>query len=185
MVFGNNPFVLPNRKLLVGFAPKTLDAKNRCILPKEIVDALNARHVYVVPWADGCLAVLHPDQFNNLASEMLGLAHLSGWNRHAVRDFASGATVVTIDDQCRMMIPEHLRQLAGIYSEVYVVGALDHVEIWSKEQYDEYAASRRTAAKDTIAQMLEQIGARVNGACKVGHQRGGEGDDGLTSEGET
>ena len=39
-----------------------------------------------------------------------------------------------MDKQLRILIPQHLREYAGLDKDIVLVGGLDHFEIWSKER---------------------------------------------------
>ena len=41
-----------------------------------------------------------------------------------------------MDKQGRMVIPQFLREEAGIEKDLVTIGVLDHLEIWAKEVYD-------------------------------------------------
>lgn len=72
------------------------------------------------------------------------------------RDFFEGsATELEVDGQNRIVIPQQLREFAGIDRDVVVVGHTTYVEIWNKQAYDEVHA---TEAVD-IAQLSMDIGA--------------------------
>ena len=46
------------------------------------------------------------------------------------------ASPVEADKLGRILVPQALRQFAGLVKDVYVVGAIDEVEIWDRANYD-------------------------------------------------
>ena len=44
---------------------------------------------------------------------------------------------VSIEKQGRIAIPRGLLELAGIESDVFFVGTLDHFELWNPSEYDQ------------------------------------------------
>ena len=55
-----------------------------------------------------------------------------------------------VDAQGRVIIPQTLREFAGLESDALVIGMNNRIEIWSKSRFDEYIASKQ----DTIAEAL-------------------------------
>jgi MraZ protein len=45
---------------------------------------------------------------------------------------------VEVDKQGRVRIPEHLLEMTKIGSEVTVIGANDHMEVWDRQAWQEY-----------------------------------------------
>ena len=71
-----------------------------------------------------------------------------------VRYFLTGASEASIDKQGRIMIPQNLREFAGLDKEVVVAGVLTKAEIWNKEKYIE-ATSSLTGEK--IEEAMRQL----------------------------
>jgi DNA-binding transcriptional regulator/RsmH inhibitor MraZ len=63
---------------------------------------------------------------------------------------------VTLDRQSRIMIPKELTEIAGITTQVLIIGALEKIELWSPEHFHAY--NERYA--DTT---YEAVAARVMG----------------------
>jgi MraZ protein len=68
-----------------------------------------------------------------------------------------GAAEVEIDSLGRILIPDHLRNFAGIKSTCIVAGSIDRVEIWDKEKFITYTAQINKAAEE-IAEKLSSSG---------------------------
>ena len=88
-------------------------------------------HGYLTPGADGCLA-LWPEEEFELEAERQHAKDVRGAEaRNDLRDWASLVTRVEFDRQNRMPVPSELRALAKLDQEVFFVGVLDRVELWS------------------------------------------------------
>ena len=61
--------------------------------------------------------------------------------RAFARYFFSGAAEVEIDKQGRILIPQNLREYAGIEKEVAIIGVSDRVEVWSEAAWREYTSA--------------------------------------------
>ena len=54
-----------------------------------------------------------------------------------MRLWASTSHELEIDRQGRMAIPARLREYAGLVGDVLVLGAIDRVELWNRQTWDE------------------------------------------------
>ena len=111
--------------MFYGSYKNTLDTKGRLIVPKAFREQLG-------------------EQF--MVTRGLPLTNKEA--RKVVRFFATGATLCEIDKQGRALIPEMLREFAGMTKEVVIDGSMKRIELWSREKYIE-----ATAADDIDASM--------------------------------
>ncbi len=114
----------------------SLDDKGRVILPSKF-RAPFERGGFLSEYQDGCLALWTPDQFEIQTENMLERAASGKSDRHVARVWASTSHELELDKQGRMAIPSHLREFAGLVGEVLVLGAIDRVELWNRETWDE------------------------------------------------
>jgi MraZ protein len=69
-------------------------------------------------------------------------------DRNLARVWASGSSEVEVDKSGRMPIPAFLRQFAHLESDVLVVGAIDRIELWSPQVWDEKVAPSEQQLQD-------------------------------------
>ncbi len=74
-------------------------------------------------------------------------------NRIFVRYFYRGATELTLDRSNRLLLPKSLTEHAKIDKEAVLLGMIDHIEIWSKKQYEEFI----TSEPDDFARLAEEV----------------------------
>jgi MraZ protein len=73
------------------------------------------------------------------------------------RFLVSGAQECAIDRQGRILLPQHLRQHAGLEREVVIAGVGPRIEIWDRSRLDEEI--RRVAERhDEISTVLADLG---------------------------
>ena len=65
----------------------------------------------------------------------------------------AGATEVTADRQGRILIPQVLRDNAGLQGPVLFAGIGDKIEIWDREAFEK----QRVQAKDSLDQINETL----------------------------
>ena len=133
----------------------SLDVKGRLILPAKFRDAFETGG-FVTKMSDGCLAVFTAEEFSQRTAEMLEKARRGQAERNAMRAWAAGAEEVKPDRQGRIPIPAQLREYAGLEGEVIVTGAINHVELWNPQRWNDIAARGSTglsSGDDTFADM--------------------------------
>ena len=76
--------------------------------------------------------------------------------RAFARLMLAGAMDVETDKQGRIILPDYLRQFAGIEKKVIVAGLYNRLEIWDEVKWAAYKKQTEKGSKD-IAETLEQI----------------------------
>ena len=116
----------------------TIDAKGRIIIParfREIIRA-DGEDSAMISRMDNCLVVYPHKEWQKLETKILSMAETSETMRRFRRVFIGGAFECGYDKQDRVLIPQSLRQYAGLDKEIVLVGVLDHFEIWSKGNWE-------------------------------------------------
>ena len=126
--------------MFTGEYQHTLDQKGRVIIPARLREGLGDTFM-ITRGLDGCLFVYHFDAWLKIEGKVKGLPLTRSDARAFARYFFSGAAEVEIDRQGRVLIPQNLREYAGIEKEVMIIGVSDRVEVWSEEAWREYTSS--------------------------------------------
>ncbi len=113
-----------------------LDSKGRLTLPSRFCNAFEDG-AFLSSYLGGCLALWTQIEFGIRMREMQEKASTSAKWRNLVRVWAAGTYQAEKDSQARIIIPPHLREFAGIASEVVISGAIDHIEIWNPLRWRE------------------------------------------------
>ena len=122
--------------MFLGEHQHSLDAKGRVILPAKFRVPFE-RGGYLTEYQDGCLSLWTPEQFELQMDAMTERAGSGRSDRNLVRLWASTSHELEIDRQGRMAIPVRLREYAGLVGDVLVLGAIDRVELWNRETWEE------------------------------------------------
>ena len=75
--------------------------------------------------------------------------------RQMQRYFMAGAANCEVDKQGRILIPNKLREQAGLEKDIVFVGVLSKIEIWSKEKWD---SNNDYEDMDQIAEHMSEFG---------------------------
>ena len=122
---------------VTGLYNNTMDAKGRVSIPAKYRDVLGSEFK-LSRGMDGCLALFTKEEWTTFEGGLRKLPILNEGVRNMIRSFVSVAEDVTLDKQGRLLIPQGLRNIAGLQKEVVVTaGTHSSVEIWDKERYDE------------------------------------------------
>lgn len=127
-------------KLFLGEYDHTLDDRGRITLPRKIRSELDEREVILSRGFDTCIFGFDKNSWEREAEKQLGVSVTDGKGRELRRYFFAAAEKIEIDKLGRILLPALLKEYAGITSEVVVLGAGDHFEIWDKNRWNEYAA---------------------------------------------
>jgi MraZ protein len=73
--------------------------------------------------------------------------------RAFVRFFFSGAAELEFDKQGRVLLPNNLRDYAGLEKDIVVVGVSSRIEIWDKQAWLDY----NNEIGPTVTQIAENL----------------------------
>ena len=85
---------------------------------------------------DGCLFVYADEDWKAFEAKLASLPLVNEEARQFARFFLSGAQYVTVDKQGRILLPQDLRDFAGLEKDVVLAGTGGRIEIWSLEQWN-------------------------------------------------
>jgi len=141
--------------MFIGEYQHALDTKNRMIVPVKLREGLGNKFV-ITKGLDGCLYAYPTKEWEILEEKLKKLPITNKDARSFVRFFFSGACEVETDKQGRGLIPQNLKEYAGIEKEIVSIGVLSRVEIWSKEKWSKYNDS--DIDFDSIAEKMSELG---------------------------
>jgi MraZ protein len=114
----------------------SLDVKGRVILPARFRANFGSQ-AYLSQHVDKCLALWTPDEFEKQMADMEASQEQSRADRNLARYWASGLTEIELDRQGRVAIPLYLREFADLQGAVLVSGAINRVEFWNPEEWNQ------------------------------------------------
>lgn len=121
--------------MLMGTFTHNMDVKGRMNFPVRLREILGDVFI-VTKGLDGCLFVYSTEGFAELADKIKQVPLSKG--RELQRFFMAGACEAEADKQGRILIPQSLREYAGLTKDVIVIGASTRAEIWDKEKWDKF-----------------------------------------------
>ena len=115
--------------MLIGEFRNKLVAGFRVAFPKKFRQELSERFILAQGY-EGCLLAVSVSQWQSLTSGAAGGPFVSQSVRDTTRFLLGSAAEVELDDQGRFVVPESLRQYAGISGEIAFLGLGRWVELW-------------------------------------------------------
>ena len=142
--------------MLIGQYKSKLTDKDRLALPKKLRNSLGEEMV-IARWYENCLVLVSGNGWEDLLGRLSGTA---GPITEPVRDidrFIYGmAFEVKLDKQGRFIVPELLKEYAGIKSEVVFIGLGDRVEIWSASEWKVKESKVQEKASEAIEKIAKE-----------------------------
>lgn len=116
----------------------TVDHKGRVNVPVKFRKHIRTDEddtLIITRGLDGCLFVYPIDEWEQIDTRLRELPVTRQNTRIFIRMLSSQAVAVSMDKQGRIALPRQLIDLAGIETEVLIIGTLDHFELWSPGEY--------------------------------------------------
>ncbi|MDP2497033.1 MAG: division/cell wall cluster transcriptional repressor MraZ [Candidatus Palauibacterales bacterium] len=130
-----------------------LDGKGRLSLPADFRRGSDADVFVLVQVQDDALTLFPEDAWGPVQEELRELQQRNPEARHYVLSITASARRVVPDSQGRILIPEQLRDAAGLDGEALVVGALNKIEIWDPERFQQRTGDRG----EEVAELAQRI----------------------------
>ena len=114
-----------------------IDDKGRLSVPAKFRDILSANYdmKLILTNLDGCLAAYPDKEWTDVQQRFAESGSMKRESRAFLRFFFAGASECPIDRLGRILIPQSLRNYAGIKKNVVIVGMNKKIEIWSEEAW--------------------------------------------------
>jgi len=142
--------------MLIGEYSHTIDAKKRLAIPSKLRKELGERAV-LTRGLDTCL-FLYPEQEWKKLTEKLGeLPVGQASTRSFLRLMLAGAVEVELDQLGRILVPDYLKEYAGLKQRVVITGVYNRLEIWDEEKWGNYKGDVEKNT-DMIAEKLGELG---------------------------
>ncbi|WP_027127185.1 division/cell wall cluster transcriptional repressor MraZ [Gelidibacter mesophilus] len=142
---------------LIGTYECKVDAKGRLMLPsaikKQLLPALQNGFVLKRAVFQPCLELYPMSEWESLMQKMNKLNRFKKKNNDFIRRFTAGVKMVEVDSTGRLLIPKDLMVFSGISKEIVVSSAINIVEIWDKDKYEQAIDD----AADDFADLAEAV----------------------------
>jgi len=126
---------------LIGTYECKADAKGRVMfssaLKKQLLPVVSEGFVVKRAVFQPCLELYPMQEWNLMMEKINTLNRFVKKNNDFIRRFTAGVKVVELDASGRLLIPKDLCQFAGVQKQVVLSSAVNIIEIWDKDRYEE------------------------------------------------
>ena len=99
-----------------------------------------------------CLSAYSQENGQAISEKAAAMTNLQ---QRKVRPLFAYAARCDLDGQGRILLPQHLREFAGLTKSVTVVGSNNHAEFWDSARWDEICPLE--ALPENIAAVMEEL----------------------------
>lgn len=142
---------------LIGTYECKADTKGRLMLPtalkKQLTSSLQDGFVLKRAVFQPCLELYPMTEWNRLMDKVNKLNRFKKKNNDFIRLFTAGVKIIEVDNNGRLLIPKDLQSFAGITKEVVMASAVNILEIWDKDRYEDAI----TSATEDFADLAEEV----------------------------
>ena len=129
----------------------TLDSKGRLFIPAKLRDELGDVFFLTLSM-DRCLCAYSAENWQALSDKVSAMPYVK---QRKMRPLFAHAARCELDGQGRALIPQNLREFAGLEKNVTVVGCNNHAELWNSESWSQIYAEETTP--ENIAAVMEEL----------------------------
>ncbi|MFN2261997.1 MAG: division/cell wall cluster transcriptional repressor MraZ [Psychroflexus sp.] len=126
---------------LIGTYECKVDTKGRLMLPsalkKQMLSIIEDGFVLKRSVFQPCLELYPMKEWETLMTKMNGLNRFNKKNNDFIRKFSAGVKMLDIDGNGRLLIPKDLVGFADIKKEIVLSSAINIIEIWDKNKYEQ------------------------------------------------
>ena len=136
---------------MTGEYQHNLDAKGRLFIPARLREELGDVF-YVTLSMDRCLSAYNSESWQTFSDKVNAMPYVK---QRKMRPLFAYAARCELDAQGRILIPQNLRDFAGLTKNVTVVGCNNHAELWDSDTWAELNAIETTP--ENIAAVMEEL----------------------------
>ena len=120
--------------MFMGKHQNSIDAKNRMIIPAKFRNELGDRCILTVGKSK-CLYIYSVSEWEKITKDLSVHPTSDESSIKLVRHYFSNANECEIDRQGRIVIPQDLRDYAGIEKDLVTNGLSNIIEVWNKTEF--------------------------------------------------
>lgn len=117
------------------------DTKGRVMLPvalkAQLAPMLEKGFVLKRAVFQNCLELYPMDEWNAMMQKIGKLNRFNKKNNDFIRRFTAGVKMIEVDATGRLLIPKDLVTFAGIDKDIVISSAINIIEIWDKDKYEQ------------------------------------------------
>ncbi len=138
--------------MLIGQYNHTIDSKKRLALPSKFRGELGAK-VVATKGVENCLVVYTQKEWEIMSAKLSSLPISQGEARSFVRHLLASAMEINLDKLGRVLIPDYLKNYAGLKKNVVVCGLSNRLEIWDEKKWANYSKDAEKGVEEIVSKL--------------------------------
>ena len=130
---------------IIGTYECKADAKGRVMLPtalkKQLKSVIKDGFVIKRSVFNKCLEIHPMSEWNKVINQVNQLNRFIKKNNDFIRSYMSGLKIIEVDSLGRVLIPKDLFVFASINKDIVLSSAVNMIEIWDKNSYEDSVAN--------------------------------------------
>jgi MraZ protein len=122
-------------RMFLGEYKPNITEGSRLALPKKLRDQITGDEIILSKGFEKCIFIYDREDWVVEAQKNVENPISDSKTRDLKRYMYSGSTEASIDTQGRIVIPNNLKEYADLDKSSVVIGAGDHIEIWSPDNW--------------------------------------------------
>jgi MraZ protein len=144
--------------MLTGEFKYSLDEKGRLMIPARMRSEIVGNVLIITRGVEKCIWLFSPEEWKRISQDMMLSTSLFHEKARLIqRRIVAPAQEIEIDKSGRIIIPQTLREYAGLKKESIFLGMLKYMEIWDEENYLSYWNDNESKFRDAT----EELGGKV------------------------
>lgn len=139
--------------MFMGEYHHSIDNKGRLTIPSKFRDEIGDS-IIVTRGIDNCLFIYTEEEWQKIISKYKELPNTKD-ARNFLRVFLSGASTCELDKQSRVNINPSLIEYASLDKECVIIGVVDRLEIWSKNNWIEFLKESEQNLSDLAEELFK------------------------------
>ena len=136
---------------MTGEYQHSLDSKGRLFIPATLRDELG-EVFFVTLSMERCLCAYSSENWQTFSDKVNAMPYVK---QRKMRPLFAHAARCELDSQGRALIPQNLREYAGLTKSVTVVGCNNHAELWDSDSWQ--AIFQLETTPENIAAVMEEL----------------------------
>jgi len=126
------------------------------VLKKQLAAALQDGFVLKRSVFQPCLELYPMSEWNAMMQKVNKLNRFKKKNNDFIRRFTAGVKIVEVDSTGRLLIPKDLISFSGITKDVVLASAVNILEIWDKDKYEQAIDDAASEFADLAEEVMGQ-----------------------------
>ena len=136
----------------------SIDKKSRVIIPsrfREVIKEMCIEKLYLTRGLDECLFVFPESEWKAQEARYKAMPFTKAEVRKFKRLFFSGAVEAVPDKQWRILLPDYLKNYAGLSKTIMIIGVSNRIEIWDKDKWNSFYNTSKENYEEIAERLIE------------------------------